>query len=97
MIKTNLPNATSRNPMSGFTRSAYNAALRIFCATLGFGSAVAVADTFNVSTAAAFQAALNVGPAAHGVWSAAIARERCRVNTCCPPASQSHSWLNGRS
>lgn len=54
MIKTNLPNATRRNPMSGFTRPAYNAALRIFCATLGLtvkasphgGSARACLHTF---------------------------------------------------
>lgn len=59
MIKENLPNATRHQARLGLKRSASGAALAAFCATLGLGSAVAVADTFNVSTAAEFQAALN--------------------------------------
>ena len=59
MMKANLPNTASDKTMMALKHSAYSAALAAFCATLGLGSAVAVADTFNVSTAAEFQAALN--------------------------------------
>ncbi len=59
MMKANLPNTTRHTAIMGLNRSAGPAALAAFCATLGLGSAVAVADTFNVSTAAEFQAALN--------------------------------------
>ena len=59
MIKGNLSNATRHKAILGLKHPACSAALAAFCATLGLGSAVAIADTFNVSTAAQFQAALN--------------------------------------